>query len=181
VAAPAYVRAELDLAGESAEIHLVPLARVARWIQAVVEVESPVHFDEVAERITEALGVSRIGPRIRKTLEGAAKLARSQGVVRIEGDILWRPDMAKAPVRDRGALPADRRIEWIAREEIREAVRMAVESAVGIAAEHLPAEVSRLLGWARMTKTQRGPIEAVIREMVEAGELREQGEFLLPG
>jgi hypothetical protein len=181
VEAPAYVRAKLGLAGESAEIHLVPLPRVARWIQEVVEVESPVHFDEVAERITEALGVSRIGPRIRKTLEGAAKLSRSQGVVRIEGEILWRPDMAKAPVRDRGVLPADqRRIEWIAREEIREAVRMAVESAVGIAAEHLPAEVSRLLGWARMTKTQRGPIEAVIREMVETGELREQGEFLLP-
>jgi hypothetical protein len=31
-----------------------------------------------------------------------------------------------------------------------------------------------------MTKTQRGPIEVVIREMVEAGDLRAQGEFLLP-
>jgi len=181
VEVPPYVRAELDLADESQEIHTLPLARVARWIQEVVQVESPVHFDEVAERITEVLGIARIGPRIRKTLEGAAKLSRSQGVVKIEGDFLWRPEMTTPLVRDRGAMPADqRRIEWIAREEIREAVRMVVESAVGITAEHLPAEVSRLLGWARMTKVQRAPIEAVIGEMVEAGELRAQGEFLLP-
>jgi len=180
VEASPYVRAELDLSKENQEIHTLPLPRVARWIQEVVQVESPVHFDEMAERITEALGIARIGPRIRKTLEGAAKLSRSQGVVKIEGDFLWRPEMTTPPVRDRGALPADqRRIEWIAREEFREAVRMVVESAVGITAEHLPAEVSRLLGWARMTKTQRAPIETVIREMVESGELREQGKFLL--
>ncbi len=177
-----YQRAELDLAKESPELHTLPLARVAGWVQQVVEVESPVHFEEVAERITEALGTARIGPRIRKTLEGAARLCRSQGVVKIEGDFLWRPEMETPPVRDRCALPADRRrIERIAREEIREAARMVVEASVGIAAEHLPVEVSRLLGWARITKTQRAPIEAVIREMVEKGELREQGEFLLPG
>lgn len=185
VEAPPYQKAELDfLQGGpqgGPEIHTLPLARVAGWIQQVVQVESPVHFEEAAERITEALGIARVGSRIRKTLEGAARLCRSQGGVKIEGDFLWLPDMTTPPVRDRSGLPADqRRIEWIAREEIREAVRIVVQSSAGIAAEHLPAEVSRLLGWARMTRTQRAPIEAVIREMIEAGGLRAQGEFLLP-
>jgi hypothetical protein len=181
VEAPPYQKAELELPQDGPEIHTLPLPRVAGWVHQVVQVESPIHFEDVAERIIEALGITRVGPRIRKTLEGAARLCRSQGVVRIDGDFLWQPEMKTPPVRDRSGLPADqRRIEWISREEIREAVRMVVESAVGIAAEQLPVEVSRLLGWTRMTKTQRGPIEAVIREMVEAGDLRAQGEFLLP-
>jgi very-short-patch-repair endonuclease len=182
VEAPPYQKAEIDLPKGGPEIHTLPLARVAGWIHQVVQVESPVHFEEIAERITEALGIARVGPRIRKTLESAAKLCRSQGVVKIDGDFLWLPEMTTPPVRDRSGLPADqRRIEWIAREEIREAVRTVVQASAGITVEHLPTEVSRLLGWARITKTQRVPIEAVIREMVEAGGLRAQGEFLLPG
>lgn len=85
-----------------------------------------------------------------------------------------------APPGERPA--AQRRIEDISREEIRAAVLQAVEASAGISMEDLPTEAGRLLGRARVTRTLREPIEAVIREMVEAGDLREQGEFLLlPG
>ncbi len=42
------------------EIHLHAIGRLAGWVQAVVNVESPVHFDEMARRITEAGGVSKV-------------------------------------------------------------------------------------------------------------------------
>jgi hypothetical protein len=47
--------------------------------------------------------------------------------------------------------------------------------------EDLPPEAGRLLGRARVVKALRERIEMMIREMVETGELRAQGEFLLPG
>jgi len=182
VGVPPYELADLDLPREGAELHTLPLARVAGWVRQVVQAESPVHFEDVADRITEALGLTRVGPRIRKTLESAAKLGRAQGTVKIEGDFLWSPDMATPPVRDRSALPADRRkIERIAKEEVREAARQVVEAAVGIAEEPLVTEISRRLGWSRLTKAQRTHLTAVVQEMVTEGGLREEGDFLLPG
>jgi hypothetical protein len=181
VEVPPYQKAELALPQGSAEIHALPLPRVAGWVHEVVRTESPVHFDQVAERITDALGITRVGSRIRKTLEGAARLCRAQGVVRIEGDFLWLPEMTTPPVRDRSGLPAaSRKLELISPEELREAARLVVRSSLGIAAQNLPAEVSRLFGFSRVTPAWRGPVEAAVRELVARGELREQGEFLLP-
>lgn len=176
-----YQTAELDLPRGGAEIHELPLPRVAGWVYEVVRVESPVHFDEVADRITDALRIARVGSRIRRTLEAAAKLCRSQGLIRIEGDFLWAAEMTVPPVRDRSGLPAaSREIETIAPEEVREAVLRVVISSHGIAADQIATEVSRLFGYARLTSAVRGPIDAVVREMVAAGGVREQGGFVLP-
>jgi hypothetical protein len=76
---------------------------------------------------------------------------------------------------------AQRKIEHISRAEIRAAVSQVVEASAGISMEDLPPEAGRLLGRTRVARALRGRIEAVIREMVETGELRAQGEFLLPG
>jgi very-short-patch-repair endonuclease len=176
-----YQAAELDLPRGGVEIHELPLPRVAGWVHEVVRVESPVHFDEVADRITDALGITRVGSRIRRTLEGAAKLCRSQGLIRIEGDFLWAAEMTVPPVRDRSGLPAgSREIELIAPEELKEAALRVVQSSRGIPAEQLATEVSRLLGFARLTTAMRGPIDAAVQEMVATGMVREQGGFILP-
>jgi hypothetical protein len=39
------------------ELHLIFDSRLAGWMEEVIEVESPVHFDEVARRMIEAAGV----------------------------------------------------------------------------------------------------------------------------
>lgn len=73
-----------------------------------------------------------------------------------------------------------RKIEQIPRKEIRAAVLRVVEESAGVSREDLPVEAGRLLGRVRVSQALREPIEAVVREMVAKGELREQGEFLLP-
>src|SRR5262249_19221488 len=53
----------------NSELHEVGRAQVATWVEAVVQVEGPVHTTEVARRIAEAAGVKRIGHRIQGVLD----------------------------------------------------------------------------------------------------------------
>ena len=92
---------------------------MANWIQEVVKIESPVHFDEVARRIATAVGVARIGNRIQNKVKAAARQAARSGSVQIRGKILHWRGQEEVAVRDRSELPnASRKIELIAPEEI---------------------------------------------------------------
>ena len=59
-----YRTARLAVGHLDVALHEIPVGRLANWIAGVVEVESPVHLDEVILRIREAAGVGRAGSRI---------------------------------------------------------------------------------------------------------------------
>ena len=51
-----YKVAELVISTDGRDLHAVPSYTMANWIQRVVEIESPVHLNEVARRIANAVG-----------------------------------------------------------------------------------------------------------------------------
>lgn len=162
------------------ELHEVPRARLAEWIENVVMVESPVHLIEVASRIASAAGVQRVGKRIRKAMEDGARLAERRGRVRRRGDFLWRTDMDRPPVRDRSQLPyASRQIERVPPEELAEAVVLVVNGSVGVIPEEAIVEACRLLGYARVTESMRRRVEQAIRTLRADERLRLQNGFLM--
>ena len=66
---------------------------LAKWICKVVEVESPVHLNEVMLRVRGAAGLGRSGSRIREQMRRGAKMGLNQGLYRMDGgDFLWRLD-----------------------------------------------------------------------------------------
>jgi very-short-patch-repair endonuclease len=167
----------VDLSGQ--ELHEVPRARLAEWIEEVVAVESPVHVLEVASRIAHAAGVQRVGRRIRGAMEDAAELATRRGRVRRQGDFLWHPDMETAPVRNRSRLPyASGRIERVPLEELAEAVILVVDSSVGVIPEEAVVEACRLLGYARVTDGIRRRLDQAIRTLLADQRLRLHNGFL---
>ena len=100
---------------------------MANWIQRVVEIESPVHLDEVAKRIVTTAGVSRIGNRIRNAVKTAARQAARSESVQIRGEFLYWTTQEQATVRDRDDLPnASRKLELIAPEEMEAAIKQVV-------------------------------------------------------
>ena len=179
---PEYLLAELTFRMRGMELHTVSRQRLASWIADVVHVESPVHLDEVARRIADAAGVTRIGNRIREALREALGYATRSREVRRQGDFLWRGDMESPEVRDRSNISrASRRLELVAPEELALAVERVVAGSYGIHRHEAPGAAVRLLGFARLTQEMRTRVESVIGEMIQDGRLLEQGDNLIVG
>jgi hypothetical protein len=156
---------------------------MARTVAEVVRVESPVHRDEVARRIMEPHGVSRLGSRIRAALDAAVETAAQRGLVEPVGDFLRAPGQRPAdiPVRDRSALPAaSRSIDLIDPAEVRAAIAQVISASFGIAAEALPAEVCRLFGFGQTSAPMRAAVEDALADMTTAGTVADrQGTLTL--
>ena len=174
-----YKVAELVISTDGRDLHAVPSYKMANWIQRVVEIESPVHLDEVAKRIVTAVGVGRIGTRIRNAIKTAAKQATRSNGIKIKGDFLYWTEHGEATVRDRGELPnASRKLELIAPEEIQMAIKQVVTNAFGIERDDLAREVCKLFGFKSATENMQRQVNKVVDGMIKAEQLIQQGDTL---
>jgi hypothetical protein len=135
----------------------------------VVNVESPVHWEEAARRVIGAAGVQRFGSRIREALKEAVRMGITRKLFTRRGDFLWSLNMQQPTVRDRSVLlAASRKLELVAPEEIRRAILIVVQESYGIVPEEVPNAVCRLLGFARVTDDMGAAVEphreALLRE-----------------
>lgn len=161
------------------EMHMHTVGKLAGWLEEVVRVESPVHFEEVARRMVEAAGVARVGPRIREHLKLAAKFAEGSKRVQVKGDFLWYSSMPALQIRNRSSFQnASRKIKYIAPEEISLAVQKIVRHSVAISPEAVVPFVAKMFGFSRVTEEMKNDLLAVIEETVEKGEIRREGELL---
>ena len=161
------------------ELHQHSMGKLAGWIEAVVKTESPVHFDEMARRMAEAAGITRVGSRIKSQLTLAAKFAEGGGKIRIRGEFLWDPAMQEPVIRNRTDLPASsRKFKYIAPEELSTGVEKVVRDAIAISPEAAVAYVARLFGFTRVTEEMREDILRVIHESLSRQQLQREGEML---
>lgn len=181
-----YVLARFEIDTQGMELHEVPKISMAKWVARVVEVEGPVHIEEVCRRITENAGLSRVGRRINQRVHSGARVSRKNGDITIKGDFLRMPADSEGEatdvIRDRSSLPnASRKMEYIAPEEIRLAVITAVDSACGIDVGGAITQTCRLFGFARTTEAMRAHVEPLVRRMIDDGVIEERNGMLLVG
>ncbi|MCH8282241.1 MAG: DUF3320 domain-containing protein [Chloroflexi bacterium] len=174
-----YILAELSVSTHGLELHTIPRETMASWVTEVVNVESPVHIQEVGRRIANAAGVAKIGARIQETLLEATRYAARSGEIRVQDQFLWRKDMEQPELRDRSNLAnSSRKLELIALEEIAIAVHMVVKVAYGIQQRDVPGLAVRLLGFARVTEDMRSRVEWVVDQMIGERRLVVRGSLL---
>ncbi len=177
-----YQFAQLPAEIAKQEMHLHTVGKLAGWLEEVVRVESPVHFEEVARRMVEAAGVTRVGPRIREHLKLAAKFAEGSKRIKIKGDFLWHASMEKPQVRNRSSFgPSSRKIKYIAPEEISLAVEKIVRHSIAISPEAAVPFIAKMFGFARVTEEMKNDLLAVIEETVENDLVKKEGELLKMG
>ncbi len=167
----------------NAELPNHPINRIADWATAVVEAESPVHLDEVIRRLAAATGATQVGNRIRAAALAGIQLALATKRVRQQGSFLWHPAMpvATPPVRDRSALPAiSRKPQFVAPEEMAEAVRTLVLTSCGAETTEVTLPVVRRLGFGRPNDELRQQVSTAIDYLAVNGKLLEMNGFLLP-
>jgi hypothetical protein len=152
---PAYRFAEGEGKYAGADFVEAPTSHVTAAIIGIVEAEGPVHVDDVASRVAAMWGMRRVGRRISAKVESAVLAAVESGGSRSSivqrGDFLWPRALTESgepvPVRSRAGtrIPGDR----VAPEEIREAIRLVLQSAGGMTRDELLSEVRHVLGVGR--------------------------------
>ena len=154
--------ADRDLLGE-------PPSTLADAIATVVEVESPVHVEDVIARVA-AMWDTRAGTRIQSRILEGCVLAERQRVVERRGEFLWEPGR-DVVVRSRAGTRST--AERIAPEEYRAAVMMVLAGGRGLARPALINEVRALLGFARTSAALDEAVGTVLDTMMTDGVLGE--------
>jgi hypothetical protein len=163
--APRYQRADLSVRS-TVEPHEAPQGQIGDLIIKIVEIEGPIHVDEVARRVATAFGKLKAGSRIVDATMHALNTVqrRSDNRLKMVGQFVMTTDQAAAPpVRDRraetgGVLKA----EYLPPMEISEAVaRISAESGI-MPPEEMTKAVARLLGFQRVGPDLSEGIMAVV-------------------
>ncbi|MFC1944557.1 DUF3320 domain-containing protein [Chloroflexota bacterium] len=153
------------------ELHLCPALLLAEMVTRVVDVEGPVHFDEVIRRIRTLWGLKRAGQRINEVIKHAAALAKKEGQIHLRGEFLWPAKDRDIPVRRRREDPPPR-IHLICDEEIAESVKTVLKHQFATIEDDLILQTSRLLGIHSTREETAGRIKNVIRKLITKKKLQ---------
>ncbi|MDF2141733.1 DUF3320 domain-containing protein [Paenirhodobacter sp. CAU 1674] len=150
--APAYER--FDMVVRSAvEPHEAPLAQLAELVKQIVDVEGPIHIDEVGRRISSAFGKQRTGNRIVEATRRAVNHLRTLGRgLHVEGDfLLTDSQVQEVPVRDRsGEAGSLIKAVYLPPMEVRAAANRVAKESGEMPPEEMVRAVARLLGFQRV-------------------------------
>lgn len=174
-----YLEAEFSV-DRSVEPHLVHPGIMAAHVTRIVEVEGPVHHDEIITRIRLLWGLGRAGSRIRDAVTRAIRLA-SGGEKIVGGPDFWTVPGAEVKVRDRAAVGSTslRRPDALPPAEIEHAVLAIVTSNFGAMRDQVVLAVARLLGFASTSAQLRERILEAVDRLIADGRLREQTDLLV--
>lgn len=129
-------------------LYSTPVSQRSILVAKIVEIEGPIHQDEVARRLTKSFGKEKAGDKIKAaTLEG---LKCAAGLT-VENDFWSVAGKTKKIVRNRSKV-VNRNLEkaeYLPPSEIRTALEYLVRSSVQIEYAELVQQVSRLFGFQR--------------------------------
>ncbi|MEO6330289.1 MAG: DUF3320 domain-containing protein [Ginsengibacter sp.] len=161
------------------ELHLYPTGKLAGWMEEVVKVESPVHFDEVARRMVEAAGVSKVGSRIRDCLMQAMTHLKSSERIKLKDEFLWIKEMEKPTIRNRINLAnSARKMKFIAPEEIGLAIEKVIQDSIAIQRDDAAILVGKMFGFNRITEEMKVGILNVLQRMLKQNVFKQEGELI---
>jgi very-short-patch-repair endonuclease len=176
-----YIEAAIDVPSET-PIPEMNLSVLAAIVTRVVEVEGPIHREEVARRISTLWGQQRTGGRMAEATSRAVDSAIGSGTLRVDADFVTHARMTVVPVRSRELVSSAglRRPEMLPPAEIREAILRLASDHVGVGREEIPAMVARALGFRSAGAKLREAVDAVAGRIVEEGRaiLRDEKLYL---
>ncbi|MBL7040945.1 MAG: DUF3320 domain-containing protein [Pirellulaceae bacterium] len=153
------------------------LTELAALVTEVVEVEGPVHEDQVSRRMLDIYRFSRGGSRIDEKISSAVRVAVYGGKINRRGDFLWPADMETPPLRRRDDDDI-RDIDLICHAEIRRALRLLLETQFGMSRNDLTTQAARLFGFQVSGSRIRDRIGQAIQGLLESGKVAESGAIL---
>ncbi|MGJ7038880.1 very-short-patch-repair endonuclease [Shinella sp. BE166] len=181
---------EVDLSGfyveavltpdTSVELHEAPLGILVNLVKQTVEVEGPIHSDEIVTRIRTAWGLQRAGNRIDGHIGNAIRHAVGSGDILRSGDFLLWPS-ATVVLRDRSVASSTslRRLELLPPMEIDEGLKSLIANSLGATEDEAVNAVSRGLGFKATSSQLRETIRNRIAVLKTNGDLVDREGMLM--
>ena len=131
----------------------------------VVEVEGPVHREEVARRVTSLWGQQRTGARIAEAISKAVEAGIRSELLRADLDFVTHSHQTTVPVRRRTDVSSAslRKPEMIAPSEVRQAILYLVAENLGVGRDEILSMVVRALGFKATGAKLKDTIEHALR------------------
>ena len=146
----------------------------------VVEIEGPVHRDEIARRITTLWGLQRTGERIVETIGKAIDSGLQANILKAHASFMAHSSQGQVPVRDRSKVTSAnlKKPEMIPPVEIRQAIQYLVADHVGLGREEVTLLLARSLGFKATSAKLRSVIETTLQGMIQKGDVEIRDEKL---
>jgi len=163
--APPYQRADLTVRS-SVEPHEAPQGQIGDLIVQIVEIEGPIHIEEIARRVSAAFGKARTGTRIVDATIRALRAVQKKPANHLQQAgpfVLTDKQAATPPVRDRRLETGPTlKSQYLPPMEIGAAVERIIIESGEMPADEMTKAVARLLGFQRVGSELAETILAVI-------------------
>ena len=154
-----------------------PDGTILRIIHEIIRIESPVHMTVVERRARAFLGVRVNNRLIQDSIERSIDLAVKDRRTKKRGEFLWDAGNWRPRVRNRSGLPQqERRLEFVAPEELREAMVIAVRNSFTVSRDDAVRGAAALLGFKRVSQEMRESMLALLIELLASGNLIEHSD-----
>jgi very-short-patch-repair endonuclease len=140
--------------------------QVAEWVKRIVEVEQPIHSEEVGRRLAALCGWRRAGHQIQHAARRGLMTAQRAGEL-VSIDEFWCLPGAEIAGRDRSLLATSdtlRKPAMIAPLEIEAVALHALQENLSMTEDELVIETARLFGFARTGADVRAAIEKALQD-----------------
>lgn len=143
-----------------------------KWIVDIVEFEGPIQNDLLKKRITNGVGLQKVGERIDHNLSKAIRLAITRNSIVYDDGFLSIPGKT-AVLRDRTNLDQNlKKVELIPPVELSVAMTEVVKSAFTVPDDELISASFRLLGFQKVTSQMKELGKSVISQSLKDGKLK---------
>ena len=156
------------------DLERFPASGMAKVLGEILRVEAPIRREELCLKVRDLWRKPRLSRAIEDAVdEGLQHLRSRDKVAEVEGFLEVHP--MRIRVRNREAVSLDelRRIEAIPPAEIREAIRILLESNHGVARDELASPVARMFGFTQAGSVTKAAILGQLETLVAAGAVTE--------
>lgn len=173
-----YVEADFPV-NRAVEPHETSLAQMAAYVVKIVQVEGPIHLDEITARIRILWGLGRAGSRIRAAVERAVTAAVQHGLIQ-GGPFYSAPDQAVVG-RDRSMVTSLslRKPEVLPPAEIDQVLLTIIDANYGAGRDDLVQAASRAFGFSATSAQLKEVLQAGIGRLEAAGVVTIKGDLIV--
>jgi very-short-patch-repair endonuclease len=153
------------------EPHELRTAEVLDILKRIVEIEAPVHMEELARRFATVCGRHRAGSRIQDAVKSAIRKGATSGILEKKGGFISKPGQGTRAPRNRASTSSVtlRNAAMISPIEIGAAIDVVVRGHIGARSSEVIVETARLLGFQRTGADLHEAIDGQLREMLGSG------------
>jgi hypothetical protein len=156
--------------------------KVEEAVRRIVDIEGPIHGEEVARRVATVWGLERAGSRIQEATRRALKVLERQIALKPAGEFWMSVKSERVQSRDRSEAQSStlRNAEYLPPAEVSVAATEVLKNNVRVPVNDLVVEIARRLGFHRTGQDLHQVILRVIEgQLGTVLESREGGSVML--